>query len=420
MYTFNKSVKQRYDYACLALKFEDGIVSATEMHASWRYYLSALVEPGGWQAIWRLSRVLCEELQVRYPTIVFGTVDHVHFAEGTAQFTVQAVPDSDINMQLDTHYANLEDVWVTIAQENQALDLEKTAEAIDNYRFFMRNIFFPWDPDYDDSTIDFMDTHFVARAKLYCDMQNKRMSRNSLARLKLMIAEAQDLGLKRYRLEAEVMSDDEDGDDEELDGIVPVKGKKKELLQINLRMGQIKAEFDILENPIMRQVFEEKERLVEKPVQNVIVTKPAPIPAQSDYLSAVKDIMGKDENVVIESSLQHALMVSPASSTIYIPHTLQKVKFPLALDESGMIKSIPDDTLKAIIAPKEDEQVLFVCGNYRFENITLDCRNVETGLLILDKATVTLKNCELIGNKQSSTHQGIFIRGTVVLSLSNG
>lgn len=425
VFSFDKSVMERYEDCCMALKFSDNILSASKIHSAWEYYLSVLLEPAGWQALWRLTRVFCEELQIRYPTVVYGTVEQIDFKECKAQFKVEAVPDSDINLVMETHFVNLEELWPTTRQENDALNVEKTAEALDNYRFFLNNIWQPWDQD-DDESIDFIDTHFLSRAQLYCDMKNKKMERNSIARLKMLLKEAREISLKIDRLESEFVSDDEDdGEDASMSaGDRNGKDDRKELLRLNMRMSQIKTEFEILENPKMRQVHEEARHEMAKGekalrVNNVIVTKPGTIQDQMEYFAEVKSVLGKDVNVVVRPSLQEALLHSSASDTIFIPHSLQPVEFPLALEDGGSIRAIKNADLKAIIASKSEDQQLFVCGSYQFENLTLDCRNVDIGLLVRSSASVSLKNCEIVGGKQTSTHQGICVRGRMMIYYLN-
>lgn len=379
--------------------------------------------------MWRLTRPFCEELQIRYPTVVYGIVEQIDFKECKAQFKVEAVPDEDIDLQIDTHFINLEELWPTIRQENDALNVKTTAEGLDNYRFFMTNIWQPWDADVDDDSIDYIDTHFMARAQLYCDMKNKRMSRNSIARLKLLISEAREVAFKRNRLENEYLEEEDDEEEEDTNGNeedITMKtaggSRKRELLRLNIRMNQIKTDFEILENPNMRKVFEESLKECDggqykKAMQatNVIVMKQGTIEEQMDYLSAVKTVLGKDETVIVRSSLQEALLnATSAADLIFIPHSAQTIKYPLALEDGGSIKAIHDDQLKAIVACEAEDQNLFVCGNYQFENLTLDCRNVDIGVLVKPKATVIMKNCVIIGGKQASTNQGICVRGGLV------
>lgn len=138
---------------------------------------------------------------------------------------------------------------------------------------------------------------------------------------------------------------------------------------------------------------------------------------QMAYLAAVQEVVGKDEGpVVLRSSLQDALLhAASASDRIFVPHGLQTINYPLALEEGGCLRALHDDQLKAIVACRAEDQHLFVCGDFRFEHLTLDCRNVDLGLVVKAKATVTMRHCTIVGGKQASTNQGICVRGEWLL-----
>lgn len=183
---------------------------------------------------------------------------------------------------------------------------------------------------------------------------------------------------------------------------------------MNIRLSQIKTDFEVLENPKMRQVHEEaqagREPLTR--VSNVIVTKAGTVQEQIEYLEAVKGVLGKDETAVVRSSLQDALLnAASGSDLIFVPHSVQAINYPLAMEDGGCMRAIEDAQLKAIVGCAAEDQHLFVCGNYQFENLTLDCRNVDIGVLVKPQATVTMRRCVIIGGKQASTNQGICVRG---------
>lgn len=79
----------------------------------------------------------------------------------------------------------------------------------------------------------------------------------------------------------------------------------------------------------------------------------------------------------------------------------------------------PDTTVEAVIASTEEDSILFAFnGNYTLENLTLDCRNVRTGLWVRD-GSVTIKNCILLGDGRSSTGNGIYVSNGATLHLEN-
>lgn len=87
----------------------------------------------GWQALWNISRALCEELSIKYPTVVAGTVTNVHFKDLKAEFMVSAVQDDDVSIP-EFHVVPLEDLWVAKDQENVELNSDRTADCIDQLR----------------------------------------------------------------------------------------------------------------------------------------------------------------------------------------------------------------------------------------------------------------------------------------------
>lgn len=93
----------------------------------------------GWQALWKISRVTCEDLGVKYPTVVFGTVTNVFFKELKAEFEVIAVQDEDVHIP-EMHIIPLEDLWPTKHQENSALNVDRTADCIDQLRLVMHKL----------------------------------------------------------------------------------------------------------------------------------------------------------------------------------------------------------------------------------------------------------------------------------------
>lgn len=87
----------------------------------------------GWQALWKISRAVCESLSIKYPTIVLGVVNNVLFKELKAEFMVTRVQDDDVHIP-ENHEVPLEDLWPTIEQENSELNIERTADCVDQLR----------------------------------------------------------------------------------------------------------------------------------------------------------------------------------------------------------------------------------------------------------------------------------------------
>lgn len=67
----------------------------------------------------------------------------------------------------------------------------------------------------------------------------------------------------------------------------------------------------------------------------------------------------------------------------------------------------------AILMSKGDDSVLLVIdGDFSIEHMTVDCRNVRTGLL-LRNGNVLLRNCTIVGDAKSSTKIGFNLTGSL-------
>lgn len=117
-------------------------------------------------------------------------------------------------------------------------------------------------------------------------------------------------------------------------------------------------------------------------------------------------------------------MCSPRDC-IYLPCGQHSFKWQEPLNSGGLLKAVcstennkieyDDSNLEskdnAIIKAEESDNVFLTFnGDYTIENVIIDCRQVRFG--IWNKSgTITLKNCQLIGDPTTSTGIGIVIAG---------
>lgn len=59
--------------------------------SEWCDFLDFEIEHSGWQAIWKMPRILCEEFKVIYPNMVLVTVKNICFKLLVATVTVTGV-----------------------------------------------------------------------------------------------------------------------------------------------------------------------------------------------------------------------------------------------------------------------------------------------------------------------------------------
>lgn len=137
-------------------------------------------------------------------------VNNVEFDEMEAQFSLIGVQDENIHLPEELAVP-LEDLWPTLQQENTELNAERTAEYLDEYRFFYRNIWMPWDDECDDDC-GWSEKHLEARINFYFDLK-RNMSRPMADHIRKLLAEARYSADKRNIINIEMTEDEtlEDG-----------------------------------------------------------------------------------------------------------------------------------------------------------------------------------------------------------------
>lgn len=66
---FEKSLQQRLS-EYMDILGARGNLPVSGIENEWYYYVENVLEPAGWQAIWKISRQKCEEFKIQFPTLV--------------------------------------------------------------------------------------------------------------------------------------------------------------------------------------------------------------------------------------------------------------------------------------------------------------------------------------------------------------
>jgi hypothetical protein len=116
VFNFDKSFLERYDEFKLILDEQDGL----SIKDSFKEFLESSIEPAGYFAIWKLSRVDCERYEVKYPCEVYGEVIDTDYDMMDVNFKIISVQDENIHLP-ELVSVRLEDIYPTVDQENKAL-----------------------------------------------------------------------------------------------------------------------------------------------------------------------------------------------------------------------------------------------------------------------------------------------------------
>ncbi|KAH8410116.1 hypothetical protein KR009_006295 [Drosophila setifemur] len=452
VFTFEKSYLERLNEAEAVLSWVGAVIPASQVRSEWKSYVELKIEPAGWQAIWKIPRVICEDLKLRYPTIVYGYVEMVIFDELKAVFVVTAVQDSDVHLPESNEVA-LMDLWPTVRQENSALTVDTTAECIDQLRFFYSHVWMPWDKDYDDDR-DWVQMHLQARIQLACDLSKNKLSRPLALHMRSLLAEAMYIQQRLEYLELDLSDAEEESDDGAVElndnAAEPARKQSKtgsadvstlpvsDLMCLHLRMAIIRSEFEILENPEMRRAYGElqsntlkrhllqlslrrsgqsEEVVVERAPICHLVTVPGKLQQQIDLMLLAKQLVRPDMDVQLANTLQDVLSICRSNDEIFLSPGAHTIKFLEHLNDNGSLNGLikPDNILDPFVelsklpvvcSSDEDSTLLVIDGDYTLSQLVLDCRHVRRGIL-LRNGTLTMRGCRLLGDGNSSTQEAI-------------
>nr|XP_016924649.1 protein nessun dorma [Drosophila suzukii] len=452
VFTFEKSYLERLKEAEAVLSWEGAVMPASQVRSEWKSYVELKIEPAGWQAIWKIPRVICEDLKLRYPTIVYGYVEQVIFDELKAVFVVTAVQDNDVHLP-ESNEVSLVELWPTVQQENSALNVDTTAECIDRLRFFYTHVWMPWDKDYDDDR-DWVQQHLEARIQLVCDLSKNRLPRPLALHMRTLLTEASYIQQRLDFLELDLSDAESDDEAVELNdnGAEPARKQSKtgnangslnvsslpvtDLMCLHLRMAIIRSEFEILENPEMRRAYSELQSnslkrirsssgrtrqmddlLVERNSISHVVTLPGKLQQQLDLLKLAQMQVKPEAQVQLSNTLQDVLGICQSNDHILLSPGEHTIKFLEHLNDSGSMSGLvqPEailtpaadlSQLPVVCSSDEDSTLLVIDGDYTLSQLVLDCRHVRRGIL-LRNGTLTMRGCRLLGDGSSSTQEGI-------------
>lgn len=246
IYTFDKSLQERLVEFSEILSNQNKVVSASQIKSEWLNYVELVIEPVGWQALWKIPRLTCQDLKIHYPTIVVVEAEQVDFNDLLALVKITAVQD-DIHLP-EKYDVPLIELYPTQKQENKTLDMVGTASCIDQVRFFYNYLWMPWDLD-DDENSDWVTLHLESRIRLFYDMKRGCVNKETCDVIRTLVREAREIQQNISKLEESI------SDEEEIESCFMDDGKACQLMKLHFRLQQIKTEMEILENPAIRDIL---------------------------------------------------------------------------------------------------------------------------------------------------------------------
>lgn len=387
----------------------EGLSSVCQIKKELSAYIELTMDHSGWQAIWKIPRLTCESLKLPFPIVVLVYVEQVNFAKQVAEVIVLAVQDFvDIP---ENHVVPLTQLWLTKEQDRTVgLNLRSTGNALDVLHFFYANLYMPWDDEEDSNWVE---NHLEARLQLFYDAKNGTIPRGMAERVRFLITEAKRLHTRSLLLEKDLEDPDLDPlehQDEGLDAFA----------ELRVRIMEIQKEMELLENPLSRNILikrQQKQQQPEKPeASNWLVFNSGTI---SDFAAFLEQLKNFHPNEIFKPTLNliEALNSGNSGDTIMVNCGEHKIETSGFLEMGGTLKGV-FGTYKTNIVSSNDNIMFDLNGHVVLENLVINASKSQCAILIRS-GKVSMRNCRIMGDNLSSTHQGFIVLKGASLELTN-
>uniref|UniRef100_A0A8D9EQB4 SHC SH2 domain-binding protein 1 n=1 Tax=Cacopsylla melanoneura TaxID=428564 RepID=A0A8D9EQB4_9HEMI len=184
LYSFNKTFEEQYE------EYESILLNShgDEILNVWKSYLSPALETTGWDAQWCIPVKLCQFFGLLYPQYVLVAVEDIDF--DTLQATVQIKEEiPDCNLPDSITEVALYDLLPLYDQDPHISlpMMEVTALYLDQYRVFIKHLWWPWDEV--ESNV-WTDAHLMDRLTLYHEMAEGKILFETGVLIKDLLVEA--------------------------------------------------------------------------------------------------------------------------------------------------------------------------------------------------------------------------------------
>ncbi|XP_062997493.1 SHC SH2 domain-binding protein 1 [Elgaria multicarinata webbii] len=217
---------------------------ASEVKEFTAEYLEKVLEPSGWQAVWRTNvfEVLVEVVDVECSTLkaVVRLCEPFLCETQEGAFTLERMREL---LELKEHRLPLQELWVVFDESGE---FDQTALAIEHVRFFYKHVWRSWDEE-DDDDFDYFVRCVEPRLRLYYDILEDRVPSALVADYHSRLSQCEEL----YRMFLDLRNNISGSDsDSEAENVSMVEGMK-----LYERMEHLKQKLKIIENPLLRYVF---------------------------------------------------------------------------------------------------------------------------------------------------------------------
>ncbi|XP_071452052.1 protein nessun dorma-like isoform X2 [Hetaerina americana] len=220
---FDKTLQERLqeyrDIFSVSAEFDEGYpgscknrILGSQVKDFWRNYLSVVLAPRGWRAIWKIPVEKCQLMSLQYPSEILVEVLSTSLETFSAEVKVLSINEKPLPQTrrsaglielfpVDFNY-ELVDPWIL-------------ADDLDKFRFFFQQIWYPWDETDDSSS--WPESYLEKRLNLLYDMVTGEVRAEDAERIRYLVSKSRCIKEEMERAEA-AMEECEDVDSAGCDG----------------------------------------------------------------------------------------------------------------------------------------------------------------------------------------------------------
>ncbi|XP_051835739.1 SHC SH2 domain-binding protein 1 isoform X2 [Antechinus flavipes] len=386
---------------------------ASEVREFTAEYLEKVLEPSGWQAIWRTNvfEVLVEVTNVDFSSLKAEVkLTHPYLCESRVNtFTLECMKEL---LELKENQLPLQELWVVFDDSGE---FDQTALAIEHVRFFYQNIWRSWDEEEEDE-YDYFVRCVEPRLRLHYDILEGRVPSGLIIDYHNLLSECEEIYRKFLNLRSSISNGDSDT---ELENVSMAEG-----LRLYSEMEQLKQKLKLIENPLLRYVFGYQKhtgiqakgvRPTGKKITHVVSTSMM----ASLLHSLLRDKLYQESHEEMEIQFHNdplsAINACYEGDTViicpghYVVNGMFSIADSIELEGYGL----PDD----IVIEKRGKGDNFVdCtgANVKISNVKFVQHDAVEGILSIHRGKTTLENCVL----QCET-TGVTVRTSAELLMKN-
>ncbi|XP_057378525.1 protein nessun dorma-like [Daphnia carinata] len=362
---------------------ENDFIKGQELQQIIVYYAEQAVEPVGWQALWMSDSKTSSSLKAKFKSPMLVEVNNVDYQ--SLEALVEIV--NEMNEEKSTETVLLTELHPLKHQENDAITIEVTHNAIQRIRFFYNHLLLPWDCDVQEDWFQF---HLPVRVGMFCELRSGLLNQETVVRYHYLLSEANEIEKKLQEMALKVELCDEEMEDEVVGSIT----------ELNSKLEQIQQDVEIILNPSTRMLlFGSKVTRVKqnKDPEVLLVVQDQTCISLHQTLNRLESEFSPQLNIRCYPSLQTALDDCRVDDVIVISKGIHNLYNVNSFRHGGTLIGIGAKE-DIVVHPGSNIEVglTFDDGNVVLKNFTLLVNNKQSGIAV--KGNVSMENCTLRGS----------------------